>query len=199
VGKTTTTLVLGRILARRWRVELRDYDETAHLTDLVRELALADQYLVNRRLWLGAETRRRDPDITLIDSPPARGPRTHRALCEADYVLIPAPPERMAVRAMVQMFHTIGEVRRAVPGGNPALQILGVVPTLFDRRWPEHHGYLERMGAVCAEHCVRLFPPVARRQSYPFLSTAGQDYQPVVAALEQALARQPLVGTTAHA
>lgn len=198
VGKTTTTLILGRVLARRWRVELRDYDETAHLTDLIRELAPEDQHTVNRRLWLDNGLAPRDAEIVLIDSPPARGPRTYRALREAGYVLIPAPPERMAMRAMRQMFDTIEEVRHSVQGGNSALQVLGVVPTLFDRRWPEHHGYLEQMREVCADQHILLFPPVARRQSYLYLSTAGQDYQPVIDAVEQARTRQRLV-EVAHA
>jgi cellulose biosynthesis protein BcsQ len=199
VGKTTTTLILGRILARRWHVELRDYDETAHLTDLGRELAPEDHHTINRRLWLRNDATARTPQIVLIDAPPARGPRTHRALREADYVLIPAPPERMAMRAMRQMFDTIGEVRRSSQDGNPALQVLGVVPTLFDRRWPEHHGYMAQMRDTCAEQRIRLFPPVARRQSYLYLSTAGQDYQPVIEVLERTLARQPLLQEVAYA
>jgi cellulose biosynthesis protein BcsQ len=86
VGKTTTALLLGRFLAERWRVALADYDETAHLTALV-------------------------ADLRVIDSPPSRGSRTERALAEADWVLIPAPPERMALRALRQMFETVDEVR----------------------------------------------------------------------------------------
>src|SRR5215472_12699868 len=77
VGKTTSTLMLGRYLSRRWRVELRDYDETAHLTDLVADLAGADSTSITRRLWLkNGELRR--ADLVLIDSPPARGRATRR-------------------------------------------------------------------------------------------------------------------------
>src|SRR5437870_3299065 len=94
VGKTTSTLILGRYLSRRWRIELRDYDETAHLTDLVADLARSDRTTVTRRLWL-QDSSPREADLVLIDSPPARGRQTRRALLEADYVLIPAPPERM--------------------------------------------------------------------------------------------------------
>ncbi len=106
VGKTTSTLMLGRYLSRRWQLELRDYDETAHLTDLVADLAGAARTSITRRLWLNDGSPRR-ADLVLIDSPPARGRHTPRALGEADYVLIPAPPERMAIRAMRQMFATI--------------------------------------------------------------------------------------------
>jgi cellulose biosynthesis protein BcsQ len=188
VGKTTSTVILGRYLSRRWRVQLRDYDETAHLTDLVADLAPKDRTTVSRRLWLDDGTSR-SADVVLIDSPPARGRRTRRALLESDYVLIPAPPERMAVRAMRQMFETIRELQADRQDGNPFLQILGVVPTMYNRQWREHQDYLSQMAEVCAEAGVRLFPPVARRQSYLYLSLHGQDYKPIADTLELSLER----------
>jgi cellulose biosynthesis protein BcsQ len=186
VSKTTSALVLGRILARRWRVELVDYDETQHLRETVLDLSDGDDAMVTKRLWL----RQGEPkfsELVLIDSPPARGANTRRALMEADYVLIPAPPERMAVRAMQLMLDIVEDVRCDPRQGNPFLQVLGVVPTMYDRRWPESRGYLDQMAAICAGRSIRLFPPVLRRQSYGFMSTAGGDYQPVAAAIEQAI------------
>jgi cellulose biosynthesis protein BcsQ len=187
VGKTTTTLVLARFLARNHRVALKDYDDTRQLSDLVR--TLAGDGVLTRRLWLdreGAEppAPRLVPEIVLIDAEPARGPRTWQALQEADLVLIPAPPEGLAVRAMRQMFQTLDLVRRQ---GNPTLHILGVIPTMVDRRWREHRAFLEEMARACREAGVYLFPPVVRRQSYLFLSTHGQDYRPVAEAVESAL------------
>jgi len=161
VGKTTSALVLGRILARRWRVELVDYDETQHLRETVLDLSDGDDAMVTKRLWL----RQGEPkfsELVLIDSPPARGANTRRALMEADYVLIPAPPERMAVRAMQLMLDIVEDVRCDPRQGNPFLQVLGVVPTMYDRRWPESRGYLDQMAAICAGRSIRLFPPVLR-------------------------------------
>jgi chromosome partitioning protein len=189
VGKTTTTLILGRYLARRWRVALLDYDESAHLTDLISEMA-PDQHTLTRRLWL-SNGEARVADITLIDSAPSRSPETRRALVEADFVLIPAPPERMAVRAMQQMIDTVESVRAT---DNPYLQILGVVPTMYDRAWPDHNAYMEQMQEACARRQVRLFPPVVRRHSYLSLSTAGQDYRPVADAVSDAIARNVTAG-----
>ncbi len=39
VGKTTSTLILGKYVARNRRVELRDYDESRHLSFLIAEMA----------------------------------------------------------------------------------------------------------------------------------------------------------------
>jgi cellulose biosynthesis protein BcsQ len=194
VGKTTTTLLLGRFLAERWRVALADYDETAHLTALIADLAPAagGGRTVTRRLWLepagargGEEPDARAAELRLIDSPPSRGIRTERALAEADYVLIPAPPERMALRALRQMFATVEEVRAA--GGNPLLQILGVQPTMVRRAWSEHAAYLGQLADECAARGVRVFPAVPSRQSYLWLSKAGQDYRPVADAIDRLL------------
>jgi cellulose biosynthesis protein BcsQ len=181
VGKTTTTLIVGKYLSRECRVELRDYDESQHLTFLVAEMA-ADEHSLTRRLWL-RNAEERQADVVLIDSAPARGPETRRALREADYVVIPAPPERMALHALQQMFDTIDVVRAAQVDANPFLSILGVVPTMFDVRWPDHRAYLAQMHQECAERNVRVFPPVPRRHSYLSLSTAGQDYRPVADAI----------------
>jgi cellulose biosynthesis protein BcsQ len=181
VGKTTTTLIVGKYLSRQYCVELRDYDESQHLSFLVAEMA-PDDHSLTRRLWLRNGQNRR-ADVVLIDSAPARGPETRKALIEADYVVIPAPPERMAFHALQQMLDTIDVVRRARVDPNVFLQVLGVVPTMFDVRWPDHRAYLEQMREECAERNVPVFPPVPRRHSYLSLSTAGQDYKPVAEAI----------------
>jgi len=191
VGKTTTTLIAGKYLSRQYRVELRDYDESQHLSFLVAEMA-ADEHSLTRRLWL-RDARDRRADVVLIDSAPARGPETRRALIEADYVVIPAPPERMALHALQQMLDTIDVVRRARVDPNVFLNILGVVPTMFDIRWPDHRAYLDQMREECEERGVRVFPPVPRRHSYLSLSTAGQDYKPLSDAIAGLVAREEVL------
>ena len=188
VGKTTTTLIVGKYLSRQYRVELRDYDESQHLSFLVAEMA-DDEHTLNRRLWLGNGEDRR-PHVVLIDSAPARGPETRKALTEADFVVIPAPPERMALHALQQMLDTIDVVRNTRIDPNVFLQVLGVVPTMFDTRWPDHHAYLDQMKEECRDRSVPVFPPVPRRHSYLSLSVAGQDYRPVAGAIAGLLAER---------
>jgi cellulose biosynthesis protein BcsQ len=175
-------------LSRHFCVELRDYDESQHLSFLVAEMA-EDEHTLNRRLWL-QNGQGRQPDIILIDSAPARGPETRKALTEADVVVIPAPPERMALHALQQMLDTIDVVRNTRIDPNVFLQVLGVVPTMFDTRWPDHHAYLEQMKEECRDRGVPVFPPVPRRHSYLSLSVAGQDYRPVAGAVAGLLAQR---------
>ena len=71
---------------------------------------------------------------------------------------------------------------------------MGVIPTMYDRRWPEHRAFLEEMQRECDQAGVRLFAPVARRQSYLYLSTRGQDYKPVADAIASAVRDHQQVG-----
>src|ERR687886_2134984 len=69
VGKTTTTLIVGRYLSRQYRVELRDYDESQHLSFLITEMA-PDERSLTRRLWLrNSEDRRADVVLVLGAKP----------------------------------------------------------------------------------------------------------------------------------
>ena len=190
VGKTTSTLIIARHLSQRLRVELVDLDETRYLREAVYSLSRTGSATVGPRLWL-REKGARPADCVLVDSPPARSANTRAALIMADYVLIPAPPEPMAVMAMQLMLDVVEEVRADRQGGNPYLQVLGVVPTMYDRRWPEHTGWLEQMKHACQERGVKVFPAIPRKQSIMLMSMAGQDYAPVAAAIEKLVRHRP--------
>ena len=57
---------------------------------------------------------------------------------------------------------------------------------MYDRRWPEHTGWLRQIEEACRARGVRVFPAVPRKQSIMLMSMAGQDYAPVAAAIEAA-------------
>jgi cellulose biosynthesis protein BcsQ len=90
------------------------------------------------------------------------------------------------------MLGVIDEVRTDVREGNPFLQILGVLPTMFDQRWPDHRLWHKEMVDVCRERQVHTFPPIPRRQSYTRLSVAGHDYRPVADAIRELVTRAEL-------
>jgi len=70
-------------------------------------------------------------DYILIDSPPSLGLLTLNVLVAAHGVIIPVQCEYYALEGLTQLWDTITRVRS---GLNPALELVGVVMTMFDPR-----------------------------------------------------------------
>lgn len=70
-------------------------------------------------------------DFVLIDCPPSLGLLSINALTAAKWVLIPVQAEYYALEGLSQLLDVVQRVRS---GLNPALELLGVVVTMFDSR-----------------------------------------------------------------
>ena len=84
-----------------------------------------------RRLQQLLNVLRDDFDYILIDSPPSLGLLTLNALVAADSVLIPLNCEYFALEGIAELISTIDRVKAAL---NPALEIEGVLLTMYDDR-----------------------------------------------------------------
>jgi chromosome partitioning protein len=72
-----------------------------------------------------------DYDYILIDSPPSLGLLTINGLTAAHSVLVPMQCEYFAMEGVSQLLNTIDRVRQSL---NPALEIEGIVLTMYDDR-----------------------------------------------------------------
>ncbi len=83
------------------------------------------------RLRLAIAQARLRYEYILIDCPPSLGLLTVNALVAADSVLVPLQCEFYALEGLSHLIRTIERVKRSL---NPALEIQGLVLTMFDRR-----------------------------------------------------------------
>ena len=137
-------------------------DEGAHLLPAAIGLAQAEEALLGRtgrehRLRKALEPVAGDYDWILLDCPPSLGILTVGALTAADQVLIPVQCETLAHRGVGQLLDTIYDVREFT---NPGLQLIGVLPTSYDRRTKHARAVLAAI--TQAYDLAVIEPPIPR-------------------------------------
>jgi chromosome partitioning protein len=95
------------------------------------EIELIELENRERRLRDALDAVRENYDYILIDCPPALNLLTVNALVAADAVMIPMQCEYYALEGLTALVNTIRRVRETL---NPAIQIEGLVRTMFDPR-----------------------------------------------------------------
>ena len=85
----------------------------------------------NYRLKQALESLRDQYDTILIDCPPSLELLTINALAAADSILVPVQCEYFALEGLSDLMSTLRMVKKRI---NPALEIFGVVLTMFDGR-----------------------------------------------------------------
>ena len=95
------------------------------------EIELVPRISRENRLKKVLDPARTAFDFVVIDCPPSLGLLTINALTAADSILIPIQCEYYALEGLTQLMDTYKLVREAL---NPALEIEGVLLTMFDGR-----------------------------------------------------------------
>jgi chromosome partitioning protein len=95
------------------------------------ELALSSMIGRERALEKALLPLKENYDYILIDTPPSLGLLTINALVAADGVIVPVQCEYLSLRGLVQLENTLSMIRENL---NPNVAIVGILPTMFDRR-----------------------------------------------------------------
>jgi len=110
-----------------------------------------------------------DFDHVIIDCPPSLGILTVNGLTAASELLIPLQCETLSHRGVGQLLNTVKDIQRIT---NPGLQVLGVLPTLYDGRTLHSRDVLDdvtdRYGLPV------LHPPIARSVRFAEAPAAGR-------------------------
>jgi chromosome partitioning protein len=95
------------------------------------DMALSSQIGRERALEKALAPVRERYDFVLIDTPPSLGLLTINAFVAGTGVIVPVQTEYLSLRGLVQLENTLAMVRENL---NPKVEIVGIVPTMYDRR-----------------------------------------------------------------
>ncbi len=113
-------------------IETREVDIAVSSIDLAgADMALSSQIGRERALEKALAPIRDRYDFILIDTPPSLGLLTINAFVVATGVIVPVQTEYLSLRGLVQLENTLSMVRENL---NPKVEIIGIVPTMYDRR-----------------------------------------------------------------
>ncbi len=137
------------------------------------DLSAAEVHLVNEvaREQILARVLRKvsgDYDVILIDCQPSLGILTVNALTASHGVLIPLECEFFALRGVALLIETIDKVRDRL---NPAIELDGILATMFDSRTLHSREVLERVVDAFGESVLETV--IGRTVKFPDASVAG--------------------------
>ncbi|PPL19249.1 MULTISPECIES: ParA family protein [Microterricola] len=137
------------------------------------DLSAAEVHLVNEvaREQILASVLRKvsdDYDVVLIDCQPSLGLLTVNALTASHGVLIPLECEFFALRGVALLIETIDKVRDRL---NPAIQLDGILATMYDSRTLHSREVLDRVVEAFGDKVLETV--IGRTVKFPDASVAG--------------------------
>jgi chromosome partitioning protein len=137
------------------------------------DLSAAEVHLVNevaREQALARVLRRvsDDYDVILVDCQPSLGILTVNALTAAHGVLIPLESEYFALRGVALLIETVEKVKERL---NPALELDGILVTMFDARTLHSREVFERVKDAFKDKVLDTV--ISRTVKFPDASVAG--------------------------
>jgi len=140
------------------------------------ELPQGADFLMRLRLALEPLREADEYDVVLIDCPPSTGILTLNAFVAADAVLVPLQCEYYALEGMTMIQGLVQKVRGA---GNPELELLGILMTMFDGRTRLSQQVLEEVREHFGERVFdTTIPRTTRLAEAPSHGKPVREYAP---------------------
>ena len=143
------------------------------------ELLLAGELRREYRLRDTLETVGNKYDVIVIDGPPSLGLLSINCLVAADFLLVPLSTNYKAVEATMGLLRVSIELAQKV---NPDLRILGLIPTMYDKRTSGSRRANDAIHEIAAQlqlpmfEDMTVFDPMPVRTS---ISDAQEAHQPL--------------------
>ena len=169
---TIYDLLIGREQDPHAAIQPTDFDGLDVIPANI-DLSAAEVHLVTevaREQILASIIRRvaDEYDVVIVDCQPSLGLLTVNALTASHGVMIPLECEYFALRGVALLIETIEKVRSRL---NPALELDGILPTMFDGRTLHAREVLDRVYEVFGD---KVFDTViGRTVKFPDASVAG--------------------------
>lgn len=109
-------------------------------------------------------------DFILIDCPPTVTLLTINSLVAANTVLIPVKTDYLSIMGVPLLLETIENVRRRQ---NPQLDIMGVLPTMYNVRNKHDNDALAEIKESLEPH-IRVFDPISRSTHFDSAAAEGR-------------------------
>jgi chromosome partitioning protein len=160
------------------------------------ELANAENYLsfykdAEKALKWAIEPQSYQFDFVLMDCGPSMSFFTISALAAADALLVPIQTEFLALSQIPAIMSSVEDVRRRL---NPALEIFGFLPTMFDTRTRHSREILEQIAVQARRFGTRGFKPVPKTVRMAEASSSGRPISTYAPSSPAAIAYDDLAG-----
>jgi chromosome partitioning protein len=183
IGMPAADHLFDLIIANRPIAECVTYANSGHNLAVIRssqktaaaKVTLAALHTPIDALHTKLQPLRPHIDICIVDTAPSLDALGLGTLYAADYVLVPALCERLALHGVRQVIATIKTVRDTY---GAKTQLLGIIPTKFRARTKEHHIHLADLVQV---YKALIYPVVPIATAVPEAVSCGiplWDYDP---------------------
>ncbi len=109
-------------------------------------------------------------DFILLDCPPSLTLLTINALAAAQYLLIPVKTDYLSIMGIPLLLETVEKLRRRI---NPNLEVIGVLPTMFNARNTHDKECLVEL-RKSLEPRIEVFDPINRSTAFDKAPVEGK-------------------------